>query len=232
MSQFIKKAKKSEVFLKLGVTGPSGSGKTYTSLLLAKGMLGSLNEVVVIDTENQSANLYADLGDYSVFDFQPPFHPQKYAKAIQHCVKENFKLIIIDSASHEWDGAGGCLEIHQRMGGKFQDWAKVTPMHKEFLDAILQVKSHVIVTMRKKQDYAMVEKNGRMQVEKMGLKEVQREGFEYDLSVNFELNMEHFAVASKDRTGLFSTQLPFKIGVETGEKLIKWNKNELQGELK
>lgn len=232
MSNFIKKAKREEVFLKIGIGGPSGSGKTYSALLLAKGMLGSLDQVVVIDTENKSANLYSDLGDYSVFDFEPPFDPRKFAKAIEHCVKEGYKLVIIDSASHEWEGAGGVLDIHQKLGGKFQDWAKVNPLHKEFIDAILQSKCHVIVTMRKKQDYAMVEKNGRMTVEKMGLKEVQREGTEYELTVNLEMNMEHNATASKDRTGLFSTQIPFKVGIETGEKLIKWNRNKLQGELK
>lgn len=220
----IKRAKKSEAYLKLGIAGPSGSGKTYSSLLIAKGLLGSLEEVVVLDTENGSANLYEHLGNYGVLDFKPPFDPKRYVKAIQLCADSGAKLIIIDSASHEWDGQGGCLDIHQKMGGKFQDWAKVTPLHKEFIDAILQVPCHVIVTMRKKQDYQMVEVGGRTKVEKVGLKEIQRDGFEYELTTNFEMQMNHLATASKDRTNLFSTEIPFKVDESIGQKLREWNK--------
>jgi hypothetical protein len=219
----IKKATRQQVYLKLGVTGPSGSGKSYSALLLAKGLVGDLSKTVVIDTENGSGNLYSSLGDYSVLPFEPPFNPQRYVNAIDMCVKEGFNCIIIDSISHEWDGAGGCLDLHTKFGGKFQDWAKVTPLHKAFIDAILQAKAHVICTMRRKQEFAMVEKNGRMVVEKMGTKEVQRDGFEYELTTNFDINMEHLATASKDRTNLFADGLPFKITVETGKKIAEWN---------
>lgn len=222
----IKRASRSEVFLKLGVTGPSGSGKSYSALLLAKGLMGgTLENTVVIDTENGSANLYSDLGEYSVLPFDPPYDPKRYANAINLAVSEGFKCIIIDSISHEWEGAGGCLDIHAKLGGKFSDWALVTPMHKAFIDSIMQAKAHVIVTMRKKQEHAMVEKNGKKTVEKMGLKEVQRDGFEYELTTNFDINMDHLAVASKDRTGMFDTIIPFMIEEKTGVKLKNWNEN-------
>lgn len=220
----IRKALRHEVPLKIGLTGPSGSGKTYSSLLLAKGLMGgSLDEVLVLDTEAGSADLYSDLGEYSVMQFNPPFNPQRYCKAIEYGIDQGFKCIILDSISPEWDGAGGCLDLHSQFGGKFQDWAKVTPLHKAFIDAILQSKSHIICTMRRKQEYGMVEKNGRMVVEKMGLKEIQRDGFEYELALNLDINMEHLATASKDRTGLFSDNLPFKITEATGKMIRDWN---------
>lgn len=222
----IKKASRGETFLKLGLTGPSGSGKTYSALLIAKGLSGGdLEKVVVIDTENGSANLYSDLGNYSVLPFAPPFHPERYASAIDLCVKEGFKNIIIDSISHEWDGDGGCLDLQTKFGGKFSDWAKVTPMHKKFIDAILQAKAHIIVTTRRKQDYAMVEKNGKTSVEKMGLKEIQRDGFEYELTLNLALDTSHLALASKNRTGLFKDNIPFLITEETGKAILKWNQS-------
>lgn len=230
----IKKAKRSNIPLKLGISGPSGSGKTYSSLLIAKGLLGSLNDVVVLDTENQSASLYADLGEYSTLSMSPPFAPKRYADAINYIVKEapDTKLIIIDSASHEWDGEGGCLDMHSKLGGKFQDWAKVGDEHKKFINAILQAPVHVIVTMRKKQDYAMSNVGGRTKIEKVGLKEVQREGFEYELTCNFEMNMQHLATASKDRTGMFSTDIPFEIGERTGVKIAMWNNGQTVNEFK
>jgi len=203
------------------------SGKTYTSLLIAKGMLGSLDDVVVLDTENQSANLYSDLGDYSVLNLEPPFEPKRYVKAIKYILEEapSTKLIIIDSTSHEWDGEGGCLDIHSKLGGRFQDWGKVGELHKEFISGILQAPVHIICTMRKKQEYTMNQVNGRTKIEKVGMKEVQREGFEYELTLNFDMNMNHLAIASKDRTGMFSTDIPFEIGEKTGIKISEWNSN-------
>ena len=45
--------------------------------------------------------------------------------------------------------------------------------------------------------------SGKVKVEKGGLKEITREGFEYELTINLELDTRHNATASKDRTGLF-----------------------------
>ena len=65
--------------------------------------------------------------------------------------------------------------------------------------------------------------NGRAKVTKLGFKEITREGFEYELSVNFELiNDKHLAKASKDRTGLFMDKPEFVINKATGKKLIAW----------
>lgn len=218
---FIKKAKRSQTKIKMGIGGVSGGGKSYSALLLADGLAG-LENTCVIDTENGSGNLYSDLGDYSVLPFAPPFHPSRYVKALEMAVKEGFKCVVIDSVSHEWDGSGGILDLHNKYGGKFSDWAKVTPLHKEFVDAILQSPIHVICTMRKKQDYAMVEKSGKMVVEKMGLKEVQKDGFEYELTLNFDIDINHLCTASKDRTGLFVDGLPFKITKQTGITIRDW----------
>ena len=218
----IQKAKRSQSFLKIGVEGPSGSGKSYSSLLLAKGMMGDLSSTVVLDTENGSANLYEHLGDYSVLPFDPPYGPDRYINAINMCVKEGFKVIIIDSITHEWSGSGGCLDIHAKLGGQFQHWAKVTPMHRAFIDAILQAKAHVICTTRKKQEYALANVNGRNKVEKLGMKSETREGWEYEMTCSFEMQMNHMALAGKDRTSLFDGEVPFDMNEEVGKKLINW----------
>jgi len=222
----IQKAKRNQAWLKLSLSGPSGSGKSMSSLLLAKGLMGDLSKVVVIDTENQSANLYSDLGEYGVLPFEPPFHPQRYANAIKLCIDEGYRCIIIDSISHEWDGAGGCLDIHTKLGGRFQDWATVTPLHKAFIDSILQAEAHIICTMRRKEEYAMVERGGKMQVQKMGLKEIQRDGFGYEVTINFDISIDHLATATKDRTGIFDGQPPFMINEATGQMIAKWNNGE------
>jgi hypothetical protein len=68
-----RKAQRQEAKLRIGLFGPSGSGKTYSALLLAKGLVGDLSKVCVIDTENNSADLYSHLGDYSVLPISAPY---------------------------------------------------------------------------------------------------------------------------------------------------------------
>lgn len=225
-----KKAKREQVYLKVGLAGPSGSGKTYSSLLLAKGLMGSLDKVAVLDTENGSANLYDHLGGYSVLPMSPPYHPDRFCKAIDLSIKEGFECLIIDSLSHEWFAEGGCLDLHSKFGGQFQHWAKVTPLHDGFINKILQAPIHVLGTLRKKQDYVMSEVNGRTKVEKVGLKEVQRNDMEYDLSLVFDIDIHHVATSSKDRTNLFPNTAPFKITEETGKILRDWSQGKKQKE--
>ena len=220
----LQQARRNEVKLRIGLSAPSGFGKSYSALLLAYGITKDYSKIAVIDTENGSASLYADLGNFQVLNLEPPYSPERYMKAISLCEQNGIEAIIIDSISHEWSGAGGCLEIHDKLGGRFQDWARITPRHQSFIDKILQSSCHIITTVRRKTDYSMeTDQSGKSKVVKHGLKEVTREGFEYELSVNFEIiNDNHLVRVSKDRTGLFMNKPEFVITPETGEKLIEW----------
>ncbi|MBC2840109.1 AAA family ATPase [Robiginitalea sp. SC105] len=218
-------AKKNVVKLRVGISGASGFGKTYSALLLAHGITQDWSKIAVIDTENASANLYSDLGPYHVLPLREPYAPERYIQAIEACEKAGMEVVIIDSISHEWIGVGGCLEIHHSLGGRFQDWAVITPRHQRFIEKILSSRCHIITTTRRKIDYSLdLGQNGKTQVVKHGTKEVTREGFEYELTVNFELvNDQHLAKASKDRTGLFMGKPEFVINSATGKKLLEWS---------
>lgn len=220
----LQKAQRHQVKLRVGLSGPSGYGKTYSALLLAYGITEDWGKIAIIDTENNSASLYSHLGGFNVLTLAEPFSPERYIEAIKVCEDASMDLIIIDSISHEWQGKGGCLEIHEMLGGRFNDWAKVTPRHNAFLDAIIQSKAHVITTTRRKVDYSLdQDSNGKTKVTKLGTKEITREGFEYELTVNFEfLNDKNLVNASKDRTGLFAGKPEFVINSSTGKKLNEW----------
>ncbi len=220
----LQKAERHQVKLRIGLSGPSGFGKTYSALLLAHGITNDWNKIAIIDTENKSASLYSHLGDFNVLSLEEPYSPERYLKAIKLCEESEVEIIIIDSISQEWQGKGGCLEIHEQLGGRFNDWAKVTPRHNAFIDAIVQSKCHIITTTRRKVDYSLdQDSNGKTKVMKLGMKEITREGFEYELTVNFELlNDKHLVSASKDRTGLFMGKPEFIINSNTGKKLINW----------
>lgn len=223
----LQQAQRNQVKLRLGLSGASGFGKSYSALLLAYGITNDWTKIAIIDTENNSASLYAHLGEYNVLSLDEPYSPERYIKAIKTCEEASMEVIIIDSITQEWQGKGGCLQIHEQLGGRFQDWAKVSPRHQAFIDAILQSKCHIITTARRKIDYSLdSDQNGRTKVIKHGTKEITREGFEYELTTNFELiNDKHLAVASKDRTGLFMNKPEFVISKGTGKLLKDWCNN-------
>jgi hypothetical protein len=232
----LKKASRKQVKLRLGLSGPSGSGKTASALLLAFGITGDWSKIALIDSENESASLYSDIklpngqqiGEFNTMSISAPFSPEKYIEAIGLCEAEGMEVIIIDSITHEWSGKGGCLDIHEQVTKRMKTpnsytaWAEVTPRHQAFIDAVLQSSCHIITTVRSKTEYVMVERNGKQVPQKMGMAAVTREGFEYELSVSLDVDTEHKASASKDRTGLFMDQPSFIITPATGKKILEW----------
>ena len=100
---WLRKAERKQAKVKIWMFWPSWSWKTMSSLKLARWLVDDWNEIVVIDTENWSADLYSHLWEYNVYTLESPFTPEKYITAIEECVKAWMKVIIIDSISHEWD---------------------------------------------------------------------------------------------------------------------------------
>lgn len=217
----IRKAERSSAKLRIGLSGPSGSGKTYTSLLLAHGM-ANWEKIGIIDTENGSADLYSQLGPFNVLTLEKPFSPERYIEAIEALEEAGMEVIIIDSISHEWNGPGGCLEIQEKLGGRFQDWAQVTPKHSRFIQKILLSKCHILATMRTKTEYSISNESGKSKVMKLGAAPITREGFEYEMTLGFEININNMAVSTKDRTGLFKGNAGEVLTEEHGKQLLAW----------
>jgi hypothetical protein len=223
----IRTAERKKAKLRIGLSGPSGSGKTYSSLRVAHGLAGSWEDVLLIDTENGSGELYSDLGPYKIITLEAPFTPERYIEAIKAAEDAGMKAIVIDSVSHEWDGPGGVLEANERLaaakfkGNTWAAWSETTPRHRRFIETIVSSKAHILTTARSKTDTIQTEDK---KVKKVGMKEIQREGFEYELTVNFTLDRDgNYAIASKDRTGLFINRDPFVLEEETGQELLAWS---------
>lgn len=227
----LRKAQRRAAKIRLGLASPSGGGKTYSALLIAKGLAGSWDKVAIIDTENGSADLYSHLGDFNVLQLTAPYHPEKYIDAIHECEQAGMDVIIIDSITHEWSGVGGCLELQQiaterqRIKNTYTAWKEITPRHQKFIDAVLQSNCHIITTVRSKTDYLQVEHEGKKSIQKVGMAQVTRDGFEYELTVSLELDVNHYAVTSKDRTCLFEGKPSFIPSEETGKMLKEWCEN-------
>lgn len=223
----LKKAKREKAKMRIGLFGAPNSGKTYSALLLAFGLVQDWSKIAVIDTEHGSANLYAHLGEYFVWELTPPFTPERYIEAIKECEKQGIEALIIDSISHEWDGEGGLLEAQKKLEesarNSFTTWGKITPRHNAFINAILNCKMHVIACGRCKVEYVLSENDkGRQVPQKVGTKPITRDGFDYELTTSFELAYNHLATCSKDRTGLFADKPPKVLTQEDGVLLAKW----------
>lgn len=209
--------------IRIALMGVSGSGKTLSALKLAFGLGGN---VAFIDTENHSADLYSHLGKYMTTQIHAPFKPQKYITAIKAAEKLGFTTIIVDSLSHAWAGEGGLLDqksdldSNNKSNGYF-NWKPITPQHTKLIEAILHCRSHLIVGIRKKQAYIVEEQNGKQIPKKIGLAPIQREGIEYEFTTVFNIEQNHFATVSTDKTGLFNDQ-SFIIDETTSYQLVQW----------
>ena len=243
MALELKKAQRSKAYLKLGLAAPSGGGKTAGALLIAYGMLKEkypkLSEdeiwgkIAIVDTENGSGQLYvgseiADtkIGAYNVVTLEAPFEVDKYTKALTLCHEAGMEVCILDSITHAWSGEGGLLEqqgaIAKRTGNSYTAWRDITPQHNTFVEKLLGIPMHVIATMRSKQEYAQEKTDqGKNVVRKLGMEPEQRKGMEYEFTIMFDIDAEHNAFGSKDRTSIFD-QRTFTITPEIGKKVMRW----------
>ena len=240
----IKKAKRAQVYVKIGMMGISGSGKTLSALLLGYGLVKAAHpalsdpqiweKILVIDTENSSASLYAGLqvgvtriGEFLTIDIDAPFTVEKYIDAISAAEENGIEFLVIDSMSHAWQAEGGLLDkqnmVARRMNGQsYQAWREVTPLYNQLIDKILQCHMHVVSTYRGKKEYALEEgANGKKQVKAKGIGAQFREGADYESTIYFEIDQDHMAFASKDRTHLFDGQM-FVITADTGRQIYAW----------
>ena len=232
MANFVvRKAKREKIFTKVALIGPSGSGKSYGALRLATGMAREIKKetgkdasILVANTESKRGNYYANEFDYDIVDIDAPHNPEKYVDVINFAVEQGYAILIIDSSSHEWEGKGGCLELQQQAGGTYQSWAKVTPRHQKFINAIADSPIHIIATMRGKDQYEMnKDEKGRTQVQKLGVGAKQREGFEYEFTCSFLIDQKtNTSEVQKDNTHIFEHETSILLSEDHGEKIIKW----------
>jgi hypothetical protein len=246
-----KRAQRKRVKLKIGISAPSGGGKTLSSLILAYGIVKGEHpdwseediwgSICVIDTENGSAELYVGMtvpesrikiGEYNVISLQPPFTADKYIEAIELAKDNDIEVCVLDSASHIWMGKNGLLEqqsnIAKRTGNGYTSWRDITPQWNKFVDAILQTDMHMIVTVRSKTEYVQEkDEKGHTTIRKVGLAPQIRDGFEYELSMFLDLDVNHMAEVSKDRSGVIeqyskNNNKYFLITPQLGIELANW----------
>ncbi|MEX2347709.1 MAG: AAA family ATPase [Balneolaceae bacterium] len=217
-----KQATRKGTHIKVAITGVAGAGKTYSALRLAKGLTNN-GKIAVLDTENESSSLYSSDFTFDVSNVEPPYTIEKLINPVKHVLENDYDALIIDSASHFWNGV---LEyknqLDKRGGNSYTNWNEANKNYDLMLRAILFSKIHVIACMRSKMEYVLEENDkGKHVPKKIGMAPIMRDGVEYEFSTVFDLDIAHQAMASKDRTKLFGDKI-FQITEETGVQLRDW----------
>lgn len=226
---------RSSAKLLVGIYSESGCGKTYSALLLARGFVGEHGTIGMIETESGRGEAYADTlpGGYSVLSLRDDFSPRAYGEAISAAEAAGFGALVIDSASHEWEGLGGVLDMaskNEEAGKKgLLIWQKPKMEHsKEFMLRLMQTSIPlVIVCMRAK--YPM-EGQGKDMKRSSVLEPKQSSDILFEMMVHGWIDYEHNLHVTKprnkaeDRTGIISNVFEDgkPISIETGKRLASW----------
>jgi len=235
MTYSFRPAAASEAKPLVGLYAESGCGKTKSALLLAKGFAGDMAKVGMIETESGRGEAYANdpvVGGYRVLPLRGDFSPKAYGQAIGAAEAASLQALIIDSASHEWEGVGGVLAMaaaNQADGKKgVLVWQKPKIEHqREFMGRLMQTPIPlVIVCMRAK--YPMEEKvaGGKKDwVRSENLEPKQSDDILYEMFVHAWIDRAHNLHVTKftldeEMRRVFSDGEP--ITVDTGKRLAAW----------
>ncbi len=235
MSYTLRPAITTEAKPLIGLYSESGNGKTKSALLIAKGFTGDMSKVAMIETEAGRGEVYAKdsvVGGYLVRPIRENFAPIEYGKALTDLEKADIKVAIIDSASHEWEGAQGVLgwaAKNQEEGKKGPlVWQQPKMSHqRDFILRLLQTPIPlVIICMRAK--YPMkevVQPNGKKEWTRSEILEPkQADDILFEMMVHGWIDKDHNFHGTKYTTDDFRSILidGKPITVESGKLLAEW----------
>lgn len=224
-------ASRENVGLLIALAGASGSGKTFSALRLAKGLAGG-GKIAFIDTEARRALHYADRFDFLHADMRPPFRPARFIEAIRAAEDAGAAVVIVDSMSHEYDGEGGIIDWADELAANGVkspgNWKDPKLAHKKLMNALLQMRAHLIFCLRADEKIEIIREGGKTQVRPLGWMPICEKRFMFEMTASFTL--------TPDRPGFPQYGLPHKvqeqhrgmfpdsraIGEEAGEALRAW----------
>lgn len=237
-----------------GVYGMSGSGKTFSGLRLATGIQEVVGgDIFGIDTEANRMLHYADRFKFRHVPFKAPFSPLDYLDAIDHCVRKGAKTIIVDSMSHEHEGAGGVLDWHdteqERLAkgdaAKFERvnmlaWKKPKAARKRMLDYIVHSGVNFVLCFRAKEKLKLIK--GKPEPLELGFMPIAGEEIPYEMTINFLLMPASNGIPTWRSEQPGEKQMiklpeqfkemfkePQQITEATGKKLAEWCSGRVEG---
>jgi hypothetical protein len=184
--------------------------------------------------------------------FDAPFSPLDYLAVIEHCVKKQARIIVVDSASHEHEGPGGVLEWHAAEVERLKEawntksdekvnipaWGKPKAARRKLLNYIAQANANFIFCFRAKNKISISRKKGeKTEVVQLGFMPIAAEEFVYELTAKSLLmpgaggvpTLESEEVGERmmiklpeQFRGMFTGAKGKPIDEDLGEQLAKW----------
>jgi hypothetical protein len=191
----------------IALAGPTGCGKTFTAILMAIGIAyPDMSEEEIIATVRQEGRsrvffidseggrglhyapgpgMEADFREtfpYQYGEIKAPYTPERYTEAAEAAEAAGAWVIIIDSASHEYESEGGILEIADQIeAGKLKrgktlddaqgsdgwkaweikpvkspgNWNEPKTRHKRMVNRLVQMRAHIIFCLRAEEKMLM-----------------------------------------------------------------------------
>jgi hypothetical protein len=201
------------------IAGGTNTGKSWSSLLVARGIVGPKGRIAALDTESGRLTNLRRHHQFDMDIMEPPFTPSRFAEAAEVAEAEGYGALLIDSSSMLHVGPGGYRDWHQREvmrlskgdESKFAqvDWpARKLPSldRQNMLYRMLQRRIPIIFSCRARE---LTEKQGTA-VASMGWQPVIHKEFIYDMTVGLTLLPE-------DGKGVIRHKKPFKIEKDLAE---------------
>jgi hypothetical protein len=182
--------------LLVGLAGPSSSGKTYSALRIATGVQAVAGgDIAVLDTETGRALQYAGRFRFLHLAFTAPFNARRYFEALRFlATQRTVWTIVVDSMSHEHEGDGGHLAMHEaeldRLAGSdlakrermnFLAWAKPAAERRALLNGLQQLDRHVILCLRAKEKLRLERQGNRTVPVEAGWQPIAGAEFPYEV---------------------------------------------------
>jgi hypothetical protein len=233
MAVQIRRATKKRAKLRMNIEAQPGGGKTYSSLLIGKCLIGEppklpegqRSKIVLLDTERNSSELYADEFDFEVIELTD-HDPKAYVAAIRAAEEFGAEVVIVDSTTHEWKWCLSRVDVVKAKfgGNKWSAWSEIRPPHDDFVDAMMSCRAHLIATTRAKPATAQEQGvNGeKTKVVKLGLEGIQDDMIEFAFGVVMRMDAEHNGIITKTRCRALDGKV-FKLpGEQLAAELRRW----------
>lgn len=183
------------------IEGLSGKGKSGLALLLGHYLSGNWEDVFVIDTENNSVQLFADINssagmkfeNFKVGNFTPDmkYKPSNYALFKEAALQAGAKVVINDSISHAWSYEGGILDRISELKktnkryerDSYAAWGddEIVSEKQKLYQLFRDHRCHVISTVRvkEKMEYDK-DDNGKTILRSLGEQEIMQADIKYE----------------------------------------------------
>ena len=234
----IVQGQRTQIRLRLLVSGPAKSGKTYTGLRCARALMKAYNidrlGIIEAGEYNNTEKYHGELiddwpADFGLIKLTDSFAPDEYASALDTFEDADYKLVLIDSLSHEWTGKGGTLQIADKPSQLFGGWKVATPQHDALFETINRSNMHIIACVRAKSDYVVqANEKGKMEPVKIGLGLIQRDTAEFEFDIHLRMNPLHVGTVDGSRCRAVDGQEFVKPGPEFMAPVISWLQTGVQ----